>query len=218
MLGAVLMSFFAIATSVPVAETGDCSGHSPVTLEVAVRQAPLSVRTDFTLADLSRMAVQLSRRPPHPVLGFYIGTVGYAQPRVEVDTVPLGRDPRACQCVRVQAELVVTDRRIEIGRDLPGGPCRFRAALAHYRRHADAASLALERFAAELPGRLAPEIERNVAGHPVQPGADDPALLDYIGHLLDQAIGVFSASLTGVQAELDTPQEAQALTISCGDT
>lgn len=218
MLGPILVRLLVAAASIPAAETGGCGGSSPVSLEVAVSQAPLSVRTDFTLADLSRMAVQLSRRPPHPVLGFYSGTVGYALPRIEVDAVPLGRDSQPCPRVKVWTELVVTDRRIEIGSDLLGDPCRFRAALAHYRHHADAASLALERFAAALPAKLAPEIERYVACHPVRPGPDDAALLDYVGRLLDQAVGAFSASLTAVQADMDTPQEAHALTASCGDT
>lgn len=211
----VLIVVLAAAMPVSAAAAGKCGGSTSV--EVAVHQAPLSVRTDFSFADLSGISAQLSQKPPHPVLGFYKGSVGYVLHSVDVDAAPQ-RDGERCPRVRVQAGLVATDRQIEIGKELQRYPCRFHAVLAHYRHHAAAAALALESFALSLPPKLQSEIDVYVAGHPVRSGASIAALRSYIGELLDRAVGIFSRSLTSIQAGVDTPQEVRALVTSCGFT
>lgn len=219
MLGRVLIGALAAAAPGVTAEAAGCGSRGPASVEVAVREAPLSVRTDFSLAELGGMSVQLSREVRHPVLGLYSMSVGYMLRRVAVDALPPSRTGGPpCLHVVVQAELVATDQRIEVGRDLLGDPCRLRAAIAHYGHHAAAASRALERFAAQLPHGLEPQMDRYVAGHSVRPGAEDAALRSYVGDLLDQAVGTFIASLLDVQSDVDTAEEARILAMPCSDT
>ena len=90
--------------------------------------------------------------------------------------------------------------------------------MKHYLRHAEAASLALQRFAAELPGALGPEIDRYVRSRPRPPQADDGDLRRYVDILLGQSVETFTASLANVQAAVDSPEEIHRLTVPCGET
>ena len=90
--------------------------------------------------------------------------------------------------------------------------------MEHYRRHAEAASLALQRFAAELPGALGPEVDRYVRSRPRPPQADDGDLRRYVDILLGQSVETFTASLANVQAAVDSPEEIHRLTVPCGET
>lgn len=218
-LGPVLVGILAAAAPGSTAEAAGCGSLGPASIEVVVREAPLSVRTDLSLAELGEMSAQFSREARHPVLGLYSVSVGYVLRRVAVDALPPSRSRGPpCLYVVVQAELVATDQRIEVGRDLLDDPCRLHAAIAHCGHHAAAASLALKRLAAELPHKLGPQVDRYVAGHPVRPGAGDSALQNYVGSLLDQAVGAFIALLPGVQSDVDTAEEARILAMPCSDT
>lgn len=209
MLGLVLVSLVAMATPVSAAKAATCDGSAFV--EVAVRQAPLSVRMDFSLADLSAMSARLSRQPPHPALGFYQGSVGYG---LHVATGSTGT-PSPCPRVEVQAQLVAVERRIEVGSELRDRPCEFQAAVAHYRHHADAASAALRAFATDLAGRLEREVRRDLRSHPLQSEKDVAFLKGRISVFLDASLAAFSRSLTAVEAEVDTPREVHALSVDC---
>ena len=189
-------------------------GKAPNTsVEVGVQEAPIVMSRDFTLADLKAMSAQLRTSPAHPVLGFYAGTVGYALQSIEVLDAQSATRP-ACPGFRLAANIVVTDRRIEIANDLAGPPCQLKAAVEHYQHHAAAASTALHRFASELPAKLGPEIEQRIR---LQPGTPQQ-LRNYIDALLSDAIDSFVASLSQVQQDVDTESETRQLSTPCDET
>lgn len=163
-----------------------CDGLTQVAIEVTVREAPLSISEDLSLSELSEMAAR-SRQPfIHPILGFYSGSIGYVLQRMAIRAAPSRADGRQpCPRIETQAELVAVDRRVAIAGELSSAPCRFQAAVAHYGRHAAAASLALHQFAAELPPMLGAEIDRYVRSRPAWPQAQDSGLRRYVGDLLD---------------------------------
>lgn len=184
-----------------------CGALSKTSVEVDVREAPITIVRDITLSDLRVMSARLPQQPAHAVLGFYAGTVGYAIRSIEV------RDARSCPNFQLDADLVAVDRRIAVANDLAGPPCRLRAAMEHYRHHAAAASLALHRFASNLPATLGPEIEQHIRS---QPGTPEE-LRQYIDTLLDGAVDHFMTSLTQVQEGVDTESEIRRLSAPCDE-
>lgn len=215
----VILSMLATAVVASTANAAAFGGLTQAAIEVAVREAPLSINEDLSLAELRAMAAQSSQPFIHPVLGFYSGSVGYVLQRMEVRAEPSQADGKPpCPRVETQAELVAVDRRVEIASDLSGAPCRFRAAVAHYGRHAAAASFALHQFAAELPRTLGPEIDRYVRSRPAWSQAQESDLRRHVGELLDHAVETFTASLVNIQAGVDSLDEIRRLTVPCGDT
>lgn len=210
MLGSALLVLLVTAAAIPAANAESCDGATSV--GITVQQAPLSVRTDFSLTELNTMPMQRSQAFRHPVLGLYASRVGYRL--TDVSILPQA-DGGRCPRIRVQAELVAVDRRIEIGSDLLSDPCRFDAALAHYRRHATTASLALQQFAIVLPRQLQPQVNHYIASYPVRPATDDAALRNHVSRLLDESVDAFSRSLGPIQADVDSPGEVRSLVTAC---
>lgn len=190
-----------------------CNRLLDISVEVKVRETPITMIGDITLADLRAMSAQLQRPARHAVLGFYAGTVGYAVRSIEVLDAQSSNGP-ACPAFRLEADLVAVDRRIAIAQDLAGSPCRLRAAVEHYRRHAAAASLALHRFASELPAQLVPEIQQYMRSHP----GPSQELRQHVDMLLKNAVDRFTASVAQVQQEVDTESEIHRLSAPCSET
>lgn len=209
----------ALVMAVSGAQAATCGRRPGVAVQVDVHEAPIIIHDNFSLSDLQGMAAQTRRPPAHPVLGFYTGTIGYTLQRTDVlsEASPT-LDARPCLQLDVQAGLVAVDRRIAVARDLSAVPCRHQAATEHYRHHAAAASLALHRFAAELPRKLEAEMEQYVLSHPGLSQAQQPDVRQHVESLLDRAVKTLSASLVEIQASVDTPSEIRSLSISCSDT
>jgi hypothetical protein len=215
----VRVAFTAIvAVSMGSAARAACGPLAVAAIDVAVREVPLVTQQDLSLADLQAMAAQLGRAAAHPVLGLYIGTVGYAVRDVDVSAkAPASQGKASCPQVRIRADLVVVDRRIVVASDLSSTPCLFAAALDHYQRHAAAAHVALQEFASALPGALGPGIDAYVRNRIVREG-DDPDLRAYLDRLLDRSVATFMASLAEVQAGVDSPDQVRRLTTPCEAT
>jgi len=176
-----------------------------------------SHQSSFDLSELETASSLVVPVAKHPALGFSGMTVGYARPLIIIDAVPgpeTGRLP--CPRVGVKTELVVTDQRLEIARDLR--LCQVPAVIAHYRRHAAAASLALHRFATELSPRLEEQVEFYLRENSLSTGADIAELQDYLDESLDQALGAFIVSVPDFQQVVDTPAEIRALNEPCSST
>lgn len=195
-----------------------CDGLVPTRLVIGVREQPLTVRHDLSLAMLKALSVQARHRSRHPTMGFYAGSVGFVSPEIEILVgTPSSRNRRVpCPHLEIRSELVAIDRQIAIASDLRNSPCLLRAATAHYERHADTASRALHRFAAELPMTLGPEIDHYVRSRPSPPGAGDDQLLGVVEGLLTRSVATFTARLALLQEAADTPDEVRSLA-PCGD-
>ena len=184
-----------------------------------MKEQPLTIRRDLSLATLKDMSRQVQHRSAHAALGFYTGSVGFLPPEIEVRTgrpVGTGRSV-SCSHLEIRTELVALDRQIAVASDLRGSPCRLRAATAHYERHAEVASQALRRFAAELPMTLGPEVDRYVRSRSPPPPLGDDRLRGVVEDLLTRSVARFTANLAVLQEAADTPDEVRSL-VPCDDT
>ncbi len=97
---------------------------------------------------------------------------------------PAAQAQYPCPGVRIQADLVVVDRRIVVASNLSNTSCLLGIALDHYRLHATAAQVALQEFASGLPAAIASEVDRYVRARPDMPRDGGPS----VGALLDGAV------------------------------
>jgi hypothetical protein len=210
------LTVIAAVSSALAGSAATCGSIGMAAFVIGVREGPIMMRDDFSLADLRSMSALLGPPPAHPVLGFYSATVGHSLPDITIVTGPSAGGNTGCPQTVIHAELVATDRSIQVANDLSSAPCLQKAAIGHYRRHADAASKALHAFAAERTHTIAKEIDSYVRGRrgPSQTDAGD--LGRYASRLLDQAVERFSESLRNVQAAVDSPAETRRLTAACG--
>lgn len=189
-----------------------CKPSADTIVELRVREEPVEAFRPITLAELQALSANV-KRPPHAVLGFYAGSVGYAVQSMSRE-ITRPEDGERCPGYRLEAALVSVDRRIAVGSDLATSPCMLRAATEHYRLHAEAASVALRRFAAGLQARLGPAIDTHIRSRPVDPRE----LRAYVDSLMDKAVASFTTSIPGVQREVDTEAEIRRLSAQCQET
>lgn len=179
-------------------------------------EAPLVVHDELSLADLQAMSAQSGQPPAHPVLGFYLGSVGYSLLSIKV--AGAGGRGKACPHLAVRARLVAVNHRIAVASDLSAKPCRLRAVVGHYQGHAAAASSALHRLASDLPRDLVDDIDRYLQGRPVLPEAENSNLRAFVSSRLDHAVGAFTATLGRVHDEVDSRDDVRALSAPYSDT
>jgi len=197
----------------PSMRVASCDGLAPTRLVVSVREQPLTRRRDLSLAMLGALSEQARHRPNHAILGFYAGSVGFVPPEFGILTEAPAGVSRGVPCphLEVRSELVAIDRQVVIASDLRRSPCLLRAATAHYERHAEIASRALHRFAAELPATLGPEIDRYVRIRPLLPQAGNDQLRSIVEGLLTRSVTEFTARMAMLQEAADTPDEVRNL-------
>ncbi len=214
-LSKAALAAMAIVWTISGAKASSCD-RAATAVQVDVREANLVVKSDLSLAELKAMAAALGRTPAHPVLGLYLGTVGYALRRIDpVGDPPRDGDREPCSEFLVRAQLVAVDRRIVVASDLLVVPCRFQAAAEHYRRHAAAASRALHTFAADLPQTLGPEIDDYLRGESGWSQTRRFAFAQHVNSLLDRAVEMFTRSLPEIQSRVDSSGEVSWFLSRC---
>lgn len=189
-----------------------CNSVDRLTIRVSVLSSRPPVRTDFSAADLQAMASKATIQPRHRPLGFYKDTLGYRL------AVSRRSEPRsACPAMAVHVQLVEGERVIEIARDLRTTPCLFAAALNHYRRHAAAASAALNSLAVSLPARLRAEIEHGLPTYPERGATLQQRIETRLNAVLDAEIATYTGEFRVMQNNVDTPAEIARLESGCGN-
>lgn len=189
---------------------GHAACHRPrgAAVKVSSEMAEISVKTDYSIADLARMAGTVSQDPPHRVLGFYANAIGF---RLHMPGLNTG----SCANLLIEVQLVTTQGVIELARDIADNPCLFGAALRHYRHHAG-----LQAYALAQSGRvLEPALQRFVtdalssnAGGRFRSGMLlDDQIRAFVGRWLDG----FRKTVPAIQAAADSPAELQALRDAC---
>jgi hypothetical protein len=111
-----------------------CEGGVRPAIHVVAEPASVSVAADFSLSEISGLAHRAGGSREQAPLGFYSSTV------LHTVTVQLGSGPTAtcAENLRVELNIELADRRIEIGREMQQQSCRYSAVLLHYKRKADA--------------------------------------------------------------------------------
>ncbi len=206
MAPALLLAAAAVAGPLPSSSAAGCHGPVVLAVKVDVVSTALSVKTDFSAAELRAMSPGPHRHPP---IGYYRNDVGYRL-AVNVSSAAM----ISCPVIRIAAQLVVTRQEIELARDLRSDTCRFELAEAHYFRHAAAAASMLDRTARDLRGAL----QHAVAQLPPL-SIDGPAARDQLDAALRPvilaALDRFTASTATVRDTVDTPAEVARLKNGC---
>ncbi len=146
----------------------------------------------------------------HDPLGFYRNAVGYRL-AVNVRKAHGGGCPTAV----VDAQIVETQRDIQIASDLLNDPCLMRIAVQHYRRHAEAADQALQNMSQDLLLTL----RDNALG--IMRVKDGSAPLQArikaeLGSVLGAAVAAFSSSVPAIRDAVDAQSDFKKLITGCG--
>jgi hypothetical protein len=143
-LGIALLAV-TLGTSVEIV----CKLPQELTITVAAIHKPAPVRNDLNLAQIEELQRNAGADTSHRAPGIYRSSFGYT-----VDVYPIGTPCAAS--VGVTVRLSLSDREIQIARDLARDDCVTHAALAYYARRAEADDAALSKFAARLKSVLQP--------------------------------------------------------------
>lgn len=190
---------------------GPCQSPPPVLVAVLMDVSAVATRTDFTLAQIEAMRKQAGGIDRHPTLGFYGHRFGYT---VEVKPVRSG-DSACVGVVQVSVHMALSERVIEIGKDLTNNSCRYSVAEAHYRRHADAD----DQMAKQYSQAIVPALQAT----PLLPSQKDYAfdainpqqIEQSVRTAIDATLVPYDAARAAAQIGVDTKNEAVKMATNC---
>jgi len=180
------------------ADNGSCAADAQRHVEVDQDIKTVAVSTDFDLAAIDTMAAKFGASIARPPEGFYLGRFSYT-----MDTDP-AEVPEDCSAtVHIHLTLHLTERVIEIGRELLSQPCRESAEIEHYQRHATADAAVIARYAALIRDHLTAE--------PIKPGD----LRDWVGAIVERDIKSLNDDRRAAQNAINTPGEFAHIDGAC---
>ena len=119
-----------------------CPAEPKVTIGIVALHDPPTLHSELTLQQLRDIAQRTHRGGEHEPLGYYFGKFGYT---IDIRFPSAGAD--CLKEIAITLTMGLFDRQIEVAGDLPEGRCLYRAALLHYRRHAQADDVVFSRYA-----------------------------------------------------------------------
>lgn len=178
---------------------------------VLIDDGAVQTRTDFTLAQIEAMRRKVGGPERHPNLGFYGHRFGYT-----VDVEPVLLAGGSCvESVKIIVKMALSERVIEIGKDLQKDPCMFDIAAAHYRRHAAADDAVFARYMKTIEPALH-------AAQLLPPGRNytidalDPKAIEARVHAaIDASLVPYEDARAAAQRAVDSKGEAQKMTTGC---
>jgi hypothetical protein len=188
-----------------------CPGPPPVYVAVLIDDAAVQTRTDFTLAQIESMRRQVGGPDRHPNLGFYGHRFGYT-----VDVEPVTLAGGTCvESVKVTVKMALSQRVIEIGKDLLKDPCLFAIAQAHYQRHAAADDVVFSQYMKTIEPTLH-AAQLLPPGHDYTIDALDPKAIEARVHVaIDASLVPYDTARSAAQRGVDTRNEAEKMTSGC---
>jgi hypothetical protein len=186
-----------------------CETHPDLHIDVTTKFDAVSVRNDYTLADIAELARQQHRDAGRALLGFYATEFGY-----RIDLMPEG-DPACPARLDAVVTLLLQHRLIEIGQEAAENSCASKAALEHYRRLAQVDEQTVNRFGARAAAMLAqagPALQQTYAHAPEDL---DAALRDQIRAAVDDAIVPLHDARRDAQQAVNDSSGLRQLASSC---
>ena len=188
-----------------------CPGPPPVYVAVLIDDAAVQTRTDFSLAQIEAMRRQVGGPDKHPNLGFYGHRFGYT-----VDVQPATLAGGNCvESIKVTVKMALSQRVIEIGKDLLKDPCLFSIAQAHYQRHAAADDAVFVQYMKTIEPTLR-------SAQLLPPGSsytadtlDPKAIEARVRGAIDASLEPYDAARSAAQRGVDTKGEAEKMTTGC---
>jgi hypothetical protein len=204
-----LLLFSTVGVAAPAAA---CPAPPPVYVAVLLDDAAVETRTDFSLAQIEAMRQQTGGTERHPTLGFYGHRFGYT---VKVALEPATDNSPCAKSVMVSVHMVLSQRIIEIGRELANNPCLFAIAAAHYQLHATVDDGVFNEYAHLVTPAL--------HAVPLVPQQDDYAAdkldttqIEQLVHAsIDASLVPYDAARRAAQLAVDSKTEAQKMTTGC---
>lgn len=192
---------FAVAAIVSGGPAAACGGPV-VPVEVSVVRAPIQERRDFTLEQIEALRRASGKVPTHKLFGLYAVKVFYT-----IDATP----PSSGRCAPIaRVDLVLSERVIQLARDIAPGPC-LSAAAAHYSMHAAANDTAFTHLAERVtaafraPALAASLLAARTAGE----------IQETIEAALEPEMSAYDHEDLSAQREVDNPAERERLERSC---
>jgi hypothetical protein len=206
-----LLGWLVASTVLTAAPGAACPTPPPVYVAVLLDDAKVQTRTDFTLAQIEAMRQQTGGVDRHPTLGFYGHRFGYT---VQIDLDHPAGTP-CVQSVKVGVHMVLTQRVIEIGKDLAANPCLYAIAAAHYERHAAADDLVFGEYAKMIaPALRATNLVPTLDDYTFD--KLDKAQIEALVHAsIDASLVPYDAARRAAQVAVDSKAEAQKMTSGC---
>lgn len=181
--------------------------------DVIVVHGPIALQTDYTLAQIDEMAAAQARPLAHDPVGFYRADI---QPSVQVDLADT--DLQGCsKSVHVAVKLEMTNRQIQIAKELADTPCAWNTAQAHYRQHAAADDAVVSEFAKALKSALPRMMPRSDGSMWT---ADQPRheITRAMAETVERSLVGLDQARADVRNRVDTPHEIAKLQTPCGQS
>jgi hypothetical protein len=179
-----------------------------------IRRGPLVVREDYamTYAQLARLSEASAVN--HRTVGLTRAKFGYRS-TLELEGLEDPRSPRACVQAKVHIDIEVTGTTVHVAREYRNDACREPLILEHERKHV----AVFDRYADESVAALTRELDANV-GHRVRYGTSMAEVQASLKKELSVHLEAFMerarAELDRRHAQIDTPDEYERMTRSCG--
>ncbi len=187
-----------------------CAAQPPTNAFVVAGIDPPTIGSDFTLAQLRKLGEASQRIGKHRPYGFYIGSVAYG---ITADIHNAHHD--LCEGpVDIRVAMRLTNRHIEIAKDLKPDACRLPKIEAHYRQHADADEAVFQRYVlkvtmtlSQLPGSSFAAAYR--AQNPIQ------HIVRITQAVIEPVLRAMDAARASSRLAVDTPAAIQELETPC---
>lgn len=188
-----------------------CPAPAKAAFSIVALHEPVDVAMDLTLPEIIQLAEQSGWTGNHTPLGFSIAKTGY---RVNTE-VNRANETTCSEPIKVAVLVMLTDRRIEIAKDLARDPRCLSVARHHYTLHAASNDAVLTQFAEDLSPVLSRLILPNLQHDPVQAGGDRERINQMIRTAIDQIWPSLSVGMRAASKGLDSPDEIAGLIQAC---
>jgi hypothetical protein len=187
-----------------------CPQPPPVKALVMAGVEPLSVETDFGLAQLRALAKQENRVELHPPYGFYLGGVA------DAITVTIGNDAHdvCLGPINIQVTMKLMARRIEVAQELKDDPCKFRKVVAHYEHHAEADAAVFERYVLLVTAALSHTPAASFVAT-LGAGSVRKQIAQATQSIIEPVLASMDADRASARMAVDTPAEVSKMETTC---
>ncbi len=201
------------AAAVPREGLAACDIFPRAYVHTSAQTGQVAVTKDLSLDQITALAKEIGKTRNAAVLGFYIGRFQHQASA----TVETGPEARCTKHLRIEIDLQLIDRRIQVGRELLQQPCLLYAAVNHYEKKASADETVFARYVDAIAATLNST-----------PVLDDFAPIDEPGEvairrhaeqrveaLVDQSLPSLKSARNAAQLAVDTPEEMRLLGEAC---
>ena len=205
------MPLFSITTPATFLVAAMCAQPPATEVHVVGHVEEVAVDSQISLGQLREMSAASSRRGKHSPFGFYFSAV------VDAVTVHIRNDQQnVCSGpVIINVTLTLTQRLIEIGRELKNGNCQFGTFVQHYRHHAEADAEIFHAYVGKINKTLQDAPLPMMVGQLGAPGVGNENIARMIRAIMNPVLDDMTVAQTKAPDAVDSPAEIQELTNAC---